>query len=199
MMPENSEPMQVVLFVADVLENLRVPYVIVGSFASAVHGVARATMDADILADLHEEHLQTFIAALQTAFYVDEEMIRDAVTRRGSFNLIHSETFFKVDIFVSRERIFEKDEIKRRVAINVSDEPPQSAYFASAEDVVLAKLEWYRLGGEVSDRQWNDILGILKVQASTLDKDYLANSARALIILDLLDRALAEAGIGSDE
>ncbi len=112
----NDEPIQVTLLVVDVLERLGIEYVISGSLASALHGVARATMDADIVANIREEHVAPFVNALKSAFYVDDEMIRDAIKHHMSFNIIHLQTFFKVDIFVAKDREFDRMQIKRRTA-----------------------------------------------------------------------------------
>ncbi|OGO36080.1 MAG: hypothetical protein A2Z03_10940 [Chloroflexi bacterium RBG_16_56_8] len=186
----NDEPIQVTMEVVDVLEQLGINYVIGGSLASALHGVARATMDSDIIAAFREEHVAPFVAALKSTFYVDEEMIRDAIRAHRSFNVIHLQSLFKVDIFVAKEREFDRLQIARRSAYLLSAERNQSAYVASAEDTILAKLEWYRMGGEVSDRQWKDILGVIKVQADKLDREYLMHGADLLKVTDLLERAL---------
>jgi hypothetical protein len=188
-----SEPIAVTLLVVDALQSLGVSYLISGSLASGVHGRMRATMDADLVADLRLEHGEALAQALGDAFYVDVEMIRQAIRQHGSFNLIHLETTFKVDIFISKGRPFDHRQLERRVAQVVSTEPERTAYFASAEDIVLSKLEWYRMGGEVSDRQWKDVMGVLKVQSTRLDRIYLRRWAQELDVADLLDRALLEA------
>ena len=147
-------------------------------------------MDSDIVADFREEHIAPFVAALKAVFYVDDEMIRDAIRAHRSFNVIHLQSLFKVDIFVAKDREFDRLQIARRSAYLLSTERNQSAYVASAEDTILAKLEWYRMGDEVSDRQWKDILGVIKVQADKLDMEYLQRGANLLKVADLLERAL---------
>jgi len=188
-----NEPVQVTMLVIHALEKLHIPYVICGSLASAVHGVMRATMDTDIVADLGEEHAQPLADALGGTFYADVEMIRDAIEHRGSFNLIHLETMFKVDVFIPKQREFDRLQLQRRTAQVIATDPEEVAFVASAEDTILAKLEWYRMGGDVSDRQWRDILGILKVQAESLDLEYLRKWSTILGVSDLLETALAEA------
>jgi len=190
-----DEPIAVTLLVIDALEALGVPYLIGGSLASAVHGVLRATMDTDLVADLRLEHAEPLARALSGTFYVDAESIREAVLHQSSFNVIHLETMFKVDVFVVKKRPFHRSQMERRIAQVIATDPERTAYVATAEDTILAKLEWYRMGGGVSERQWRDVLGVMKVQADRLDLAYLRQWAAQLNVLDLLERALTEAGI----
>lgn len=192
-----TEPIAVTLLVIDALESLHVPYFIGGSLASAVHGVVRATMDVDLVADLDTEHVEPLAHTLGDTFYTDAEMIRDAVQRRSSFNVIHLETMFKVDVFVRKERPFDQAQFERRILQTLATKPDRRAYVASAEDTILAKLEWYRIGGQVSERQWRDVQNVLKVQEDRLDLPYLHHWAKQLGVRDLLGRALSEAKHGT--
>lgn len=160
--------------------------------ASIVHGMLRTTMDVDIVADLPLTFVDQFVAGLQGAFYADEQMIRQAIQRRGSFNLIHLQTMFKVDIFIPKERPFDQQQLNRRISEQIGENPDERLWVLTAEDVVLAKLDWFRLGGEASERQWRDILGVMKTQQATLDMAYLEQWAKSLAVSDLLARALQE-------
>lgn len=188
-----NEPIEVTLKVTGVFEKLGVPYLVGGSLASTLYGMVRTTQDSDIVAEMRQEHLQPFVAALQDEFYVDDEMIAESIQRNSSFNIIHRETMFKVDVFIPRPRPFLTAQLARARRQVFAFETEISAKFASPEDTILAKLEWYRLGGEVSDRQWRDVLGVLKTRAGELDLAYLKQWAGELAVADLLERALKDA------
>lgn len=189
-----TDPIAVTLIATRILNDLSVPYAIGGSLASALHGVVRATMDADIIAAMQPHHAAPFYKALGDGFYADEDVIRQAVDRRESFNLIHLESMFKIDIFVAKPRPLDRAQLERRQRHILIESPEQAAYVTSAEDTILAKLAWYRLGDETSERQWRDILGILQVQHQHLDTAYLHQLATEIDLTDLLTRAMKQAG-----
>ena len=181
--------------VADALDRLGVPYYFVGSVASSLYGTPRSTVDADLVAALEESHAGALAAALAADFYVDEDMIREAIARQGMFNVIHNETAMKVDVYVLKRTPFDEESFRRRREDSFGDEPGSRTFvFGSAEDVLLYKLAWFRMGGEVSERQWKDVLGILRVQKNALDVAYLERWAVSLAVADLLARARSEAG-----
>jgi hypothetical protein len=188
-----SESTRLTLLVTQTFERLGIRYAVGGSFASSLHGVMRSTLDVDIVADMRLEHIAPLVAALTPEFYADDEMMKDAIEHHSSFNLIHYETAFKVDVFIRKERAFDQAQLERRALAVIATDPEASLYITSPEDTILAKLEWYRMGGEVSDRQWRDILGVLKTRAAELDLPYLRRTAALLKVTDLLDRALGEA------
>jgi len=189
----NTEAVRITLLVTRVLDELDIPYVIGGSMASILHGMLRTTMDVDIVADIQPSQAAPFAAAFQDAFYADDLMIRRAVQRRSSFNLIHFETMFKVDIFLTKTRAFDQQQLTRRIAVSLGDDDESDvAWVLSAEDIVLAKLDWFRMGGESSERQWRDILGVLKTQQKQLDIPYLWQWAEDLDLMALMERALHE-------
>jgi hypothetical protein len=188
-----GEVTRITLLVAQTLEQLGIRYAVGGSLASSLHGVMRSTLDVDIVADMRLEHVQPLVGALASEFYANADMMRDAIEQHRCFNLIHYETAFKVDIFIRRPRGFDQMQLERRVLAVIATDPERSIYVVSPEDIVLAKLEWYRLGEEVSDRQWRDILGVLKTRAGELELAYLQKWAGELHVGDLLERALREA------
>lgn len=186
--------------VAEAFEKLGILYYIGGSVASSTYGIPRSTMDVDMISDLKQQHVQTFVKMLEPSFYIDENMILEAIERRSSFNIIHLETMLKIDIFVVKNTPYDMETLRRRRK-DTLDEEQQSAefYLVSSEDIILNKLEWFRLGGGVSDRQWNDVLGVLKVQKNLLDNNYLKYWASELKIENLLEKAIQDSGIGECE
>lgn len=186
------------LRVADTLDSLGVSYAIGGSLATILHGIPRTTIDADLVADLLPEHISPFVRTLRDEFHVDPLAIVDAMQHRSSFNLIHRTSMFKVDIFLPKERAFDRMQLERRSREILLDEPERTAWVTSAEDIILAKLEWFRLGGEVSERQWRDVLGVLKTQGAAIDKAYLRHWAGEIGVLDLLERAITDESTTSD-
>jgi len=188
-----NEPIEVTLKVTAVFEQLDIPYFIGGSLASTLYGMVRTTQDSDIVAEMRLEHLKPFASALEDEFYVDDEMIADSIQHKISFNIIHRESMFKVDVFVPRPRSFLQSQLARAQRQTFSFDTEVSAKFCSPEDIILAKLEWYRMGGEVSERQWRDILGILKTRTGSLDLAYIEKWADELNVRDLFNRGLKEA------
>lgn len=174
---------EVVARVVKILVESGVAHMVAGSFASNLHGVPRMTQDADLVVEADEAGLLRLARELQPEFYVSEEAVREAVRLRRLFNAIHLETGFKVDLIVRKQRPFSAEELRRR---RPSPLAGAQVDFATAEDTVLAKLEWARLGQ--SDRQYADALGIVRVQGSGLDWSYLEHWADALAVRDLLER-----------
>ena len=189
-----ADPLAVALRVASVFEALDVAYALGGSLASSLHGETRATMDVDFVADLHEPLVTEFVSALGADFYADADAIRSAVRGRRHFNVIFLPALFKADVFVATTSELDQDELERRQQVVVSTEPLRTLWVASPEDVVLQKLSWFRQGEGVSDRQWRDVLGVLRVQAGRLDRGYLESRARRAGLTALLEKVLGEAG-----
>jgi len=193
--PSDPEALQVAFRVLGILQRLGIAYHLGGSYASAIHGVPRQTHDVDLVVDLGPEHVPEIVRALEGEFYIDEHAVERAVSERSSVNLVHFSTGVKVDLFVKGSTAFEASEFRRRVVVRLGDEPGHDAFVKSAEDTVLRKLLWFRLGGEVSDRQWRDVQGIVSVQGERLDLDYLTRWADQVGVRDLLDRVLTKGPI----
>lgn len=192
-----SEAVKVAQTIAQTLERLGIVYWIGGSMASSIYGTPRSTQDVDFVAELNEGQIDTLVAALESEFYIDSEVVRRAVRSRRSFNLIHLDTMYKADIFVlGADRHAQEEKRRRRIEPLGPGPDAPTAYFCSAEDIVLQKLLWFRKGGGVSERQWNDLLAVLKIQANALDYDYLKRWAAELGIVDLLLRSFDDAGVG---
>lgn len=188
-----SEPILVVAQIVNAFDTLGVEYVVGGSLASSVYGIPRATQDVDLVAKMNAAHAEPLARLLRSDFYVDVDMILDAVRRRASFNVIHLATMFKADVFVMKGDPWSREEMQRARAEELTGpQGPLTIRFASPEDTLLHKLVWYRLGNEISDRQWGDILGVFKVQGSLLDDEYLDRWAAALDVADLLARARSQ-------
>ena len=187
------EPFQVALSVARALDRCGLRYVVGGSVASSLSGEPRSTLDVDLVVAIRAADIEPLLAALGDDFHADAEAVRRAVRRRSSVNVFHHATSTKVDLFVLGGSPLDEQAMSRRVRVQVAADPDRFLYVYTPEDILLQKLRWYRLGGEVSDRQWRDVLGIVAVQGEDLDNAYLWSGAELLAVTDLLDRALREA------
>lgn len=182
------DPLAVAAVVVGVLSRLGILHTIGGSIAASFAGEPRSTVDIDVIAALDDTQVAALVAALSPDFYVDGDAVRRAVRKRSSVNLIHHATMLKVDIFVAGGTPLDTEQLERRLWVRLDNgvelpiHPP--------EDILLQKLRWFRLGGEVSDRQWRDILGIVRVQGGELDLPYLQRQAPKLGVSDLLHRAM---------
>jgi len=183
------DPLEILKIVISILEKLGIPSMLVGSFASSSYGFARLTQDADLVAKLNPNQIDGFIQAFSREFYLDRGLIEQALANQTSFNIIHFESSFKVDFFVWRPGGYMEAEFSRRVRRQIDPRAELAADVQTAEDALLSKLQWYRQGGEVSESQWRDVIGILKLQEGRLDLDYLQKWAQELGVTDLLLRA----------
>lgn len=183
------------------LNQQAIRYYIGGSVASSAHGLPRTTIDVDIVAELAHAHVQMMVDALQSSFYIDGETIHTAIDNESSFNIIHLETFIKLDIFVLKSGPYDQMTMQRTTTGTLAPDEADELIvrFSSPEDTILHKLYWFRLGGEQSERQWRDLIGVLKVQSDSLDDDYLQQWAGQLGLSDLLESALNEAASSTDD
>ena len=182
--------------VINIFEKLSIPYYIGGSIASSIYGMARATMDVDIVANMDTRHIPALKQHLENDYYMDEDMIKEAILNKSSFNLIHLETVLKIDVFIYKDDPYQRIAIQRKLKDTLEEDNSDTTfYFSSPEDTIINKLIWYKMGGEVSDRQWLDVIGVIKVQGESLDKSYLKDWSQKLQILELLSKAFNESEI----
>lgn len=189
---DDVDPIGVALEATRALDRLHIANTVGGSIASSYAGEPRSTVDIDIVAAIRDDQVPALVAALSTGFYVDEDAVRRAVRERSSTNLIHRASMLKVDLFVAGGTPLDAQQIARRQAVPVAEGVTISIH--PPEDILLQKLRWYRLGHEVSDRQWRDVRGIVRVQGTRLDVAYLRQHAPTLGVSDLLERALEQDG-----
>jgi hypothetical protein len=182
--------------VVEAFEQLGIDYYIGGSVASLMHGIYRTTADVDIIADIRIKDIEPLVLMLQDAFYIDADSIKEAIKHRSEFSLLHFNTMFKVDVFLQKNRPFDL-EVRSRVEEGTFNDfqNDRPFFIESPEDVILTKLEWYKMGGGVSERQWKDVLGVLKLRGTALELQYLKQWAATLGVADLLERALDDAGL----
>jgi hypothetical protein len=194
--PELSGALATLAAVAKALELAGARFFVGGSLASSLQGIPRSTQDVDLVADLAPSRVGVFLGALGAGFYADRDRILDGITRRASFNVIDLDNGFKADVYLAADDEFGRSQFERSQRIDLA--PDLTLPFASAEDVVLQKLRWFRLGGGVSERQWLDALGVIKVQGPRIDRGYLERWAETLDLAKLLGRLLEESGIEED-
>lgn len=182
---------EVALRVAAVLEEMGIEYTLGGSLASSLHGEPRATNDVDFAAKFDEEQIAAFVERLGPDFVADIEAFRMAVRLHRSHQVYFLPLALKIDFFVRGTAPFDRSEFARRIRVPLGERG--ALYAATAEDSLLRKLLWFKAGGEVSDRQWRDILGILRVSGRALDRAYVEDWAGQLQVNDLLTQALHQA------
>jgi len=185
--------------VVEAFEKLKISYYIGGSVASSAYGLARTTLDVDLVSDIKLQHVPPLTEKLESAYYVDSGMMISAIREQSSFNLIHLETMIKIDVFILKDRPYDRGAFQRKRKDTLEEEQKSADYYlASPEDVIISKMEWFCRGGKISERQWNDVLGILKIQGNNLDVKYLKHWSAELGLIDLLIKAFDEAGLKTD-
>ncbi|NQV18615.1 MAG: hypothetical protein HQ534_08745 [Armatimonadetes bacterium] len=191
-------PLEIVEKVTSIFDSLNIPYFIGGSLASSLQGIPRATQDIDFIADINNTIIPKLIDAFKEEFYIDENMVEEAIEHKSSFNIIHLKTIYKADIFVPDNRAFQ-DEMSRRVHYFIPDKINKEIFIASAEDIIIQKLRWFRLGGEVSEKQWNDVLGVVRVQFDKLDLNYLKTQSEKYDLTILLEKVLDDSKLSKSK
>jgi hypothetical protein len=188
-------PLEVLQTATERLEKLGLPYMVAGSFASTIYGEPRFTQDADIVAAIPLSRVEDVMSSFSADFYIDRSQVERAVESCTSFNIIHLKSAFKIDVFVSGQETYKQESLNRRARKALRADPPYAPFVQSPEDTILSKLDWYRAGRCISDQQWRDVLGILKVQEGLLDLAYLRKWGEALQVGNLLTKAFSDAGI----
>lgn len=188
-MPE-ADPFAWAVRIGAILDSLGIHYVVGGSVASMLYGERRSTNDLDVVVDVDEPSVLALVERLKPAFYVEEEDAIEAVRHRSSFNAIDYATMMKIDFFIADHRDAVRTQLDRgrRVELHTG-----AARFYTAEDILVQKLVWFRMGGEQSELQWRDILGVLRISQPRLDNAYLDRAAAAFEVADLLVRARIDA------
>lgn len=192
-MDQPIENQRVLEDVIAAFNRLGIPHALGGSLASGIYGYTRLTADADLSVEPFAGREAELVAQFGPEYYISSDAISQAIRDRSSFNIINTFVGFKVDVFIRKERAFDRSMMARRRRFDRPDRPEPPIDLVSPEDIILLKLEWYRLGGEISDRQWNDILGVLRTRAGQLDDAYLDHWSAELGVQDLLTQAREDA------
>lgn len=187
-----DEDLREVVHVGAVLDELGIRYALGGSMASSLLSIPRFTQDADLMIEPFPGREAELEKALGPDYYVGISAMTEANRLRRSFNVINKKTGFKLDLFIRKDRPFDRSALERSTRMGLPANPSEQVNVLTAEDVIVLKLEWYRLGDEVSEQQWRDIIGLLKVRGDDLDLNYTRRFAGELRVADLLDRALDE-------
>jgi hypothetical protein len=182
----------VTLAVTATLDRCGIPYTVGGSLASSLSGEPRASLDADVVVQIRPDQIDDLVNLLGDDFYADRDAIRRAVDAGSCSNLVHRPTGIKVDLFPATS-FLDHQQLLRRQLVKVTTDPDRYLYVHSPEDILLQKLHWYRLGGGTSERQWRDVVSILLVQQSRIDREYLSTVAEKVGVSHLLQRAFSSA------
>lgn len=189
-----ADPIDIALDIADLLESQVIPYVLSGSVASFLLSARGSIAKIELIADLTLQKLSVFLDAVQPQFEVTEAAVRNAITAKSSFSLVHRLTGSVVEIFILKDDRFSQSTFSRRMAKVLELRPQRSLRVPTVEDIILEKLMGYRRAGSGEQQEWRDVLWMMKLQNQDLDFEYLHEWASELNLQDLLDRALAEAG-----
>ncbi|HEY5503581.1 MAG TPA: hypothetical protein VIK28_00375 [Sedimentisphaerales bacterium] len=187
----NPQDIVVLEKLTEVLEKLHIAYCLGGSMASSVYGTVRFTQDADITVEPFEPTAEKLFETLKADFYISSDTMYQALKNRGSFNIIHFATAFKIDVFIQTDNDFQKQMLSRGRKLRLGNGDKEVS-FVSPEDIILLKLDWFRQSGCASQRQWSDVQGVLTGQAKSLDFEYLKNWAKKLGLAELLVKAISE-------
>lgn len=191
-----SDIQEALLPLLNIAEHLDIHALLIGSVASSIYGFPRSVHDLDIVADFSTDHSEFLLEQLAHNYVFDPDVVSVALQQQTSFSMLHLSQLININVFLP-STVFDNMLVERRQAQELI-EGRAPLFVASAEDVTLLTLLQYHAQGATADDQWNDILGILKVQAPTVDCGYLERQATALGIEALLSQALIDAGIRDD-
>lgn len=190
-----EDPLWLINQLTVIFEQLNIPYFVGGSVASSLQGEVRFTEDLDLVIDIKFEQKSLLINALSKEFYISDVAVSEAINNQTtSFNIIHLQTVEKADIFISGNDEFSMSRMSRR-QLYKTEENQQSFYVSSAEDTILQKLLWFKMSKDQSQKQWRDILGVLKLQRERLDFAYLTLWSKNLGVKNNLEKAMTESGL----
>ncbi len=190
---DDIQELQVIQRLTDVFDKLDISYAIGGSKASSIYGEVRFTQDTDMTVQPFSTVADKLYNMLKDDFYISEQTMYQALESCGSFNIIHFETTFKMDIFIAGNDDFERQLLARGRKIELGDFNEKPLSFVSPEDIILLKLRWYNQAGCISERQWSDVLSVLSVQGKNLDYEYIYKWAAKLGLNELVKRAISQA------
>ena len=170
-------PSELLVYLARVLDDLELRYLVTGSTATIFYGEPRLTNDIDVVVTLKPAHIEAFCRCFPASeFYISREAVVDAVANFGEFNIIHPASGLKIDVMIPDDSPYNRSRLQRRRRESVT--PDVDVSFASAEDVIVKKLEYYKLGG--SEKHLRDITGVLKIRGAKVDTAYIAGWAARL-------------------
>jgi len=190
-----QDALDIALLVAAAIDAVGGEYFVGGSVASSFQGEPRATNDIDFVVAMLGVRVRAFADKLGSDFEVDQSMLCDALSRGGSANIFYLPMVTKVDIFGLGSAPYDEVEFARRRRVRVRSSG-EELWLKSSEDTILRKLLWYREGGEVSEKQWRDVVGVLRIRGPQLEAAYLDAWAPRLGVEVLLARARSGAGQG---
>lgn len=175
--------------VVDVLERMGIRYFITGSMATIFYGEPRFTNDIDLVAEIPSNAIKRFCAEFPVPdYYLSEEAVQQAIVTRSQFNIIHPASGLKVDVILPTQSAFDRSRFSR--IVRVHPEPDYEAAFASIEDVILKKMEYYQLGG--AEKHLRDIAGVLKISGEAVDRKYILEWAQRLGLGDIWQSILTK-------
>jgi hypothetical protein len=183
------EQSELLRHVCKILEELELPYLVTGSQATIAFGEPRFTNDIDVVVALTPERLDSFVSCFPAEeFYLSRIAATDAIARRSMFNIIHPSSGLKIDVIIPDTTSYEQSRFDRGRKVQIA--PDFVATFSSPEDVIIKKLQFYKIGN--SDRHLRDIAGVLKISGDVIDREYISTYATQFGVSDVWQRVLNE-------